>query len=76
MKKDTITITDMKNNLPSALEIVDKKGRIVISENNQAKYVLTKVDEPFIELTDNEMLEVVAKRILNEHIKAFKELAK
>ncbi len=76
MKKDTITITDMKNNLPSVLEIVDKKGRIVISENNQAKYVLTKVDEPFIELTDNEMLEVVAKRILNEHIKAFKELAK
>ena len=76
MKKDTITITDMKNNLPSVLEIVDKKGKIVISENNKAKYILAKVDEPFIELTDNEMLEVVAKRILNEHIKAFKELAK
>jgi antitoxin Phd len=44
-------------------------------KNNEPKGSLVDINN-YINLTDDEKIEIVAKRILNKHIAAFKELAK
>jgi antitoxin Phd len=47
----------------------------VIFKNNKPKYILADIEQ-YIELTEDEKIEIVAKRILSKHINAFKNLAK
>lgn len=77
MKVDTknlISITEANQNFSQVAKNVELNGEVVILKNNKPKYVLSKFDENK-GLSEMEMLTVVAKLILTEHIKAFKELA-
>lgn len=80
MKIDTsaiISVTDANQNFSKVTKLADKKGQVVIFKNNKPKYVLTNIDEsPIIEMSDDEKIEFVARRILKKHLKAFQELAK
>ena len=51
---------------------------IFIYENNQPKYFIADISKTNIlsDMTENEMTEVIAKRILNKYLPAFEELAK
>ena len=52
------------------------KGSVVIFKNNKPVYVMLNLQaHPMIELSDDEKVEVVAKRILEKHRKAFEVLA-
>ncbi|WP_169310032.1 hypothetical protein [Parasphaerochaeta coccoides] len=52
-------------------------GSAVIFKNNRPKYLLVDLSqEALLELTDDEKIEIVAKRILEKHRKAFEELAR
>lgn len=54
---------------------VNEFGEVVILENNKPKYILKPLlCEEKINLTEDELVEVVAKRILNKHKKAFEDL--
>ena len=77
MKVDTknlISITEANQNFSQVAKNVELNGEVVILKNNKPKYVLSKFDENK-GLSEMEMLTVVARLILTEHIKAFKELA-
>ncbi|MBQ3046719.1 MAG: type II toxin-antitoxin system Phd/YefM family antitoxin [Clostridia bacterium] len=77
MKVDTknlISITEANQNFSQVAKKVELNGEVVILKNNKPKYVLSKFDQNK-GLSEMEMLTVVAKLILTEHIKAFKELA-
>lgn len=77
MKVDTknlISITEANQNFSQVAKNVELNGEVVILKNNKPKYVLSKFDKNK-GLSEMEMLTVVAKLILTEHIKAFKELA-
>ena len=80
MKIDTnqiISMTDANQNFSRASKTADKYGEAIIMKNNKPKYILINFeDSRYMKLTDDEKVEVVAKRVLNEHIEAFKELAK
>ena len=73
--KNLISITEANQNFSKVVRKVDTEGQVVILKNNQPKYVLSKIDDFQIKLTENEMLEIVAKRILTEHKHAFEVLA-
>ena len=78
MKIDTenlISITEANQNFSKVVKKVDSNGQVIILKNNQPKYIVSKIDDHQIKLTDNELLEVVAKRILSEHKRAFEVLA-
>ena len=78
MKIDTenlISITEANQNFSKVVKKVDSNGQVIILKNNQPKYIVSKIDDYQIKLTDNELLEVVAKRILSEHKRAFEVLA-
>ena len=68
-------MSEANQNFSQVAKKVDKTGAVVVLKNNKPKYIITNIDDQLI-LTENEKLEIIAKRILNEHLRAFKELAK
>lgn len=75
--KNLISISEANQNFSKVARMVDENGAAVILKNNAPRYVL--ID--YSKLQDNteaddEMLEDVAKRLLEKHMKAFEELAK
>jgi len=72
-----ISITEANQNFSKAIHIADCNGEAIIFKRNKPKYVLINIDEnPQIEMTDDEKIMFVARRVLAEHKEAFKELAK
>ena len=73
--KNLISITEANQNFSKVVKKVEEDGTIIILKNNKPQYVLSKFKEEEIK-KDMEMLKVIAKMILTEHSKAFKELAR
>lgn len=72
-----ITMTDANQNFSKASKTADKYGEAIIIKNNKPKYLLVDLaNNNYIELSEDEKIEIVAKRVLAKHIVAFKELAK
>ena len=72
-----LSITETNQNFSKAARIADKQGSVVVFKNNKPKYMLINLENnPLIDLTDDEKTDVVAKRVLEKHRKAFEELAK
>ena len=72
-----LSITETNQNFSKAARIADKQGSVVVFKNNKPKYMLINFENnPLIDLTDDEKIDVVAKRVLEKHRKAFEELAK
>lgn len=72
-----ISMTEANQNFSRATKIAEKNGSAVIFKNNRPRYLLVDLeDNPILELTDDEKIDIVAKRILEKHRKAFEELAK
>ena len=77
MKTDTnnlISITEANQNFSQVTKKVEQNGDVIILKNNKPQYVVSKFDENKFS-TEMEMLTIIAKMILTEHSKAFKELA-
>lgn len=80
MKIDTeqvITVTQANQNFSRATRIADERGAALVFEDNRPKYKLTNLEvEPDLELTEDEKIDVVARRIMARFKPAFLELAK
>lgn len=72
-----VTIADANRNFSRVTRIADKTGQAVIFKNSRPQYLLVNMDEnPVIDLTDDEKIDIVAARILKKYRAAFEELAK
>lgn len=72
-----VSATEANQNFSKVTRIAERNGQAVIFKNNKPKYVLIDLDcNPYIEMTDDEKINVVATRILNKYRSAFEELAK
>lgn len=72
-----LSMTEANQNFSKAVKIADKNGTAVIFKNNKPKYMIVNlIENPIIDLTDDEKIDIVAKRILHKYKKAFEELAK
>ena len=75
--KQIVSITDANQNFSKATRIADENGVAVVFKNNRPKYKLINLEvEPDLELTDDEKIDVVARRIMQRFKPAFLELAK
>ena len=75
--KKIITVTEANQNFSKATHIADMHGDALVFKNNRPKYKLVNLElEPELELTDDEKIDVVARRILNRFKPAFLELTK
>ncbi|MBR4406866.1 MAG: type II toxin-antitoxin system Phd/YefM family antitoxin [Clostridia bacterium] len=74
--ENMVSMTEANQNFSQVAKKVDKNGEVVIIKNNQPKYIIRKIgDSEPLKLTDNEKLEIIAKRILKDHKHAFEVLA-
>lgn len=75
--KNVVSMTEANQNFSKAVKVVDNTGKAVIFKNNKPKYLLLDINStPLADLTENEMIDIVAKRILAKYKPAFMELAK
>ena len=72
------SMTQANQNFSLVARTVDRNGEAVVFKNNKPKYLVLNLEnsERVLDLTDDERIDVVTKRILNKYIGAFKELAK
>lgn len=72
-----MTATEANQNFSRVAKLAEKRGRVVVFKNNRPKLLIIDLDtEPQIDMSEDERLEFVARRILKEHRAAFEELAK
>ena len=72
-----ITMTAANQNFSAVARQTDRDGKSVIFKNNRPKYILIDLDDgEYLDLTEDERIDVVARRIMRRHKAAFLELAK
>lgn len=76
--KMIVSVSEANKNFSRVARTADNNGRAVIFKNNKPKYLLVDLEQESLiyDLTDEEALEVAAKRILKQYKPAFEELAK
>lgn len=76
--KNILSITQANQNFSTVTKAVDENGEAVIFKNNKPKYLVLDIEknEDYLSLTDDEKIDIVAKRILERYLPAFKDLAK
>ena len=72
------SMTQANQNFSAVARSVDKNGEAVILRNNKPKYLVIDMEngDYILDLTEEEKMEIVAKRVLEKYLPAFKELAK
>lgn len=76
-KLPTATISDLRLDFTSVLEALDTHGAVMIARYRKKKYKLIDIERyPEIEMSDDEKIDFVSKRIMRRYHKAFEELAK
>jgi len=71
------TMTEANQNFSRVAKVAEINGQAVIFKNNKPKFLLIDVEsDSYFDITDDEKIDVAAKRILNRFKPAFKELAK
>jgi antitoxin Phd len=72
-----VSMTEANQNFSKVVRIADREGSAVVFKNNKPKYMIVSLDEnPVLDLTDDEKIDIVAKRIMEKYKSAFEELAK
>lgn len=74
--KELVSISEANQNFSQVVKKADEFGSVIVLKNNKPKYIISSIDNNILQLTEDEQLEVVARRILREHEVAFRELAK
>ena len=75
---DTITtMTEANQNFSKVAKVAENNGQAVIFKNNKPKFLLIDVDSnSYFDISDDEKIDVAAKRIMSRFKPAFEELAK
>ena len=72
-----ISMSEANQNFSKIAKIVDEDKSVVIMKNNKPKYILLDFEQFSKEASsEEEKLDTIADRILEENMEAFKELAK
>ncbi len=72
-----VSITEANQNFSKVARLVDETGVAVIMKNNVPRYVITEFSQYQAEqVTDDEDVKSVARRLIAKHRAAFEELAK
>lgn len=71
------TMTEANQNFSKVARVAECNGQAVIFKNNKPKFLLIDVEsDSYFDITDDERIDVAAKRVMNRFKPAFKELAK
>ena len=71
------SMTQANQNFSQVAKTAEEKGEAIIFKNNKPKYLVIDIEKngSLLELSEDEKIDIVAKRILEKYLPAFKELA-
>ena len=71
------TMTEANQNFSKVAKVAENNGQAVIFKNNKPKFLLVDIEsDSYFDITDDEKIDVAAKRIMSRFKPAFEELAK
>ncbi len=71
------TMTEANQNFSKVAKVAENNGQAVIFKNNKPKFLLIDVESnSYFDISDDEKIDVAARRIMNRFKPAFEELAK
>ncbi len=71
------TMTEANQNFSKVAKVAENNGQAVIFKNNNPEFLIIVVDaNSYFDISDDEKIDVAAKRIMNRFKPAFEELAK
>ena len=78
INSDTIfSMTQANQNFSQVARTVDQTGEAVIFKNNKPKFLVIDIDSgAYFDITDEEKIDIAAKRIMNRFKPALEERAK
>ena len=70
-------MTQANQNFSQVAKTAEEKGEVIIFKNYKPKYLVIDIEKngSLLELSEDEKIDIVAKRILEKYLPAFKELA-
>ena len=72
-----VSMTEANQNFSRVARVADSTGAAVIFKNNRPKYVLLDINSSaYLDLTDDEEIDVVARSRVERYRAAFEEVAK
>ncbi len=72
-----VSATEANQNFSKVQRIAEHNGQAVIFKNNKPKFLVIDLENTtYVDMTDDEKIDVVAARILKRFHPAFEELAK
>lgn len=71
--KNIVSISEANQNFSKVVKKLDEERYVLIFKNNKPKYTVLNYDDS---ITLDEKIELIARRILQQHKNAFEELAK
>ena len=72
-----VSLSEANRNFSAVARQTDRDGRTVIFKRNRPKYLVINLDGgDYLDLSEDERIEVVARRVMRRHKGAFLELAK
>lgn len=75
--KTIVTMSEANQNFSKAAKVAEHNGKAVIFKNNKPKFLLIDIESgEHFELTDDEKIDIAAKRIMKRYKPALEELAK
>ena len=76
--KPFFTMEQANQDFSQIAKTAETKGEAIIFKNNKPKYIVVDMEknDSLSELSEDEKIDIVAKRILEKYLPAFKELAK
>lgn len=76
--KNIFSMTQANQNFSQVARAVDRSGEAVVFKNNKPKYLVLDMEnnDMILDLSDDEKIDIIAKRVLEKYLPAFKELAK
>ena len=75
-ERQVVSITEANQNFSAVARKVDERKKVVVFKDNQPKYIVYSIESVPMELTDDEIIDIAAKRVLKRYRKAFEELAR
>lgn len=72
-----VSMTEANQNFSKVARLAEKAGEVIVFKNNKPRFKIVKVGfDDELALSDDEKIDVVAKRVLKRFLPAFTELAK
>ena len=72
--ENLVSISEANQNFSKVAKMAEENGDVVILKNNKPKFIISRFDGQ--KMSEDDYIELVARRILSEHKHAFEELAK